>query len=107
MRRASSGPLALVPAMIMSARAKPALVEGALRAWAHQLLVLPTTASTLYRRLDWLINDERPFELKGDHYVLSRVEERLALSFPRPAFVPSAMDLFARSTPDEEPGVRA
>ena len=40
--------------MIMSARAKPALVEEALKAGAHQVLVLPTTASTLYRRLDWL-----------------------------------------------------
>jgi hypothetical protein len=55
--------------MIMSVRAKPALVEQALRAGAHQVLVLPTTASTLYRRFDWLINDDRPFELSGKHYV--------------------------------------
>jgi two-component system chemotaxis response regulator CheY len=61
MRRANTGPLALVPAMIMSVRAKPASVEEALRAGAHQVLVLPTTASTLYRRLAWLIHDDRPF----------------------------------------------
>ena len=63
MRHALAGPLSLVPAMIMSARAKPALVEESLRAGAHQVLVLPISASTLYRQLDWLINDDRPFEL--------------------------------------------
>ena len=89
MRRTSSGPLSLVPAMIMSVRAQPTLVEAALRAGAHQVLVLPTTASTLYRRLDWLINDDRPFELKGQHYVVAGMEERLSLSFQRPVYVPA------------------
>jgi two-component system chemotaxis response regulator CheY len=89
MRRSSGGPPALVPAMIMSVRAKPTLVEEALRAGAHQVLVLPTTASTLYRRLDWLIHDDRPFELKGEHYVVAGMEERLSLSIQRPAYVPA------------------
>lgn len=103
MRRSSAGPLALVPAMIMSARAKPALVEKALKAGAHQVLALPTSASTLFRRLDWLINDDRPFELKGEHYVVAGLEERLSLSFQRPVYVPAGPDLrlFA-ATPDEE-----
>lgn len=93
MRRARSGPLALVPAMIMSARAKPALVEEALRAGAHQVLVLPISASTLYRRIDWLINDDRPFELKGEHYVVAGLEERLSLSIQRPVYVPGEPSL--------------
>ena len=93
MRRASAGPLAFVPAMIMSTRAKPAMVEEALRAGAHQVLVLPTTASTLYRRLDWLIHDDRPFELKGEHYVVAGMEERLALSIQRPVYVPAGPSL--------------
>jgi two-component system chemotaxis response regulator CheY len=88
MRRASSGPLSLVPAMIMSVHATPSLVEEALKAGAHQVLVLPTTASTLYRRLDWLINDDRSFELRDDHYVVAGMEERLSLSFQRPVYVP-------------------
>ncbi len=103
MRRSSSGALALVPALIMSARAKPALVEKALRAGAHQVLVLPTSASTLYRRLDWLINDDRPFELKGEHYVVAGMEERLSLSFQRPVYVPPVPDLpLPAVTADEE-----
>jgi PleD family two-component response regulator len=106
MRRVSSGPLSLVPAMVMSVRANPEMVEQALRAGAHQMLVLPTTASTLYRRLDWLINDDRPFELKGDHYVLAGMEERLSLSFQRPVYVPAEPVLPSLSEPDDdaEPG---
>ena len=93
MRRSNAGPLALVPAMIMSVRAKPALVEEALRAGAHQVLVLPTTASTLYRRLAWLIQDDRPFELRGEHHVVAGMEERLSLSIQSPVYVPSEPSL--------------
>lgn len=64
---------------------KPNLVEEAIGAGAHQVLVLPTAASTLLRRLDWLLNDERPYELAGDHYVVSGMRERLSLSHQRPA----------------------
>ncbi len=42
MRRSNAAPVVLEPAMIMSVRAKPALVEEALGAGAHQVLVLPT-----------------------------------------------------------------
>ena len=89
MRHEDAGPLCFVPAMVMSAHAKPGLIEESLRAGAHQVLVLPTSASTLYRRLDWLLNDDRPFELRGEHYVVAGMEERLALSFPRPTYVPT------------------
>jgi CheY-like chemotaxis protein len=51
-RRERSGPLALVPAMIMSAHPKPGLVAEALRSGAHQVLILPISASTLTRRID-------------------------------------------------------
>jgi PleD family two-component response regulator len=104
MRRSRSGPLSLVPAIIMSAHSKPAIVEEALRAGAHQVLVVPTSASTLCRRLDWLLNDDRPFELKGEHYVVAGIEERLSLSFQRPIYVPAEPSYpLPRSTPEEEP----
>jgi two-component system chemotaxis response regulator CheY len=70
MRYVGSGPLCFVPAMVMSANAEPLIVESALRAGVHQVLVLPTSANALYRRLDWLLNDDRPFELKGEHYLV-------------------------------------
>jgi two-component system, OmpR family, phosphate regulon response regulator PhoB len=102
MRHALSGPLSLVPAMIMSARGRPALIEESLRAGAHQVLVLPISASTLYRRLDWLINDDRPFELKGDYYVVAGLEERLSLSVQRPVYVPEERGLSLSPSPDED-----
>ena len=102
MSHALAGPLSLVPAMIMSARAKPALVEESLRAGAHQVLVLPISASTLYRRLDWLINDDRPFEFKGEHYVVAGLEERLSLSVQRPVYVPEEPGLPLPRSPDED-----
>lgn len=86
MRHVDAGPLTRVPAFVMSPHARPGLVEEALRAGAHQVVVLPISASTLYRRLDWLLNDDRPFELRGKQYVVAGMEERLALSFPRAAY---------------------
>jgi DNA-binding NarL/FixJ family response regulator len=104
MRHLSASPLCFIPAMIMSAHAKPSLVEDALRAGAHQVLVLPTSASTLYRRLDWLLNDDRPFELQGEHYVVAGMEERLSLSFQRPIYMPTASGIpLAVGTQTEEP----
>ena len=99
-----SGALCFIPAMVMSANAKPAIVESALRAGAHQVLVLPTSASTLYRRLDWLLNDDRPFELKGEHYVVAGIEERLSLCFQRPIYMPTSFDPLAASLTPDEPG---
>lgn len=103
MRYMGSGSLCFIPAMVMSANAKPAIVESALRAGAHQVLVLPTSASTLYRRLDWLLNDDRPFELKGEHYVVSGIEDRLSLSFQRPIYMPTSFTSFAASLSPDEP----
>lgn len=97
MRRKDAGERCLVPAMIMSAHAKAGLVAEALKAGAHQVLVLPTSASTLYRRLDWLVNDDRPFELNENHFVVAGLEERLALSVPRPTYRPIPAKAKARA----------
>jgi two-component system chemotaxis response regulator CheY len=85
--RAEAEPLCLVPALITTTHAKPNLVDDALIAGAHQLLVLPTSASTLCRRLDWLLNDDRPFEVVAGHYVVAGLKERLELSRQRPTYV--------------------
>ena len=87
MRHADGEPLCFVPAVIMGAHARPSHVEDALRAGAHQVLVMPISASTLYRRLDWLLNDDRPYELAGEHYVTPGMEQRLSLSYQRPTYM--------------------
>ena len=100
MRRPSSGPLALVPVIITAAHAKPALVAEALRSGVHQMLALPTSVVTLARRLDRPLNDDRPFELKGDHYVVSGI---LAVNFQRPAQSPAEVTFPPpRSTCEDE-----
>jgi len=85
--RAEAEPLCLVPALITSTHTKPNLVDDALIAGAHQLLVLPISASTLCRRLDWLLNDDRPFEVVAGHYVVAGLKERLELSRQSPIYV--------------------
>lgn len=91
MRHADAEPVCFIPAIVMGAYARPSLVDEAIRAGAHQVLVLPTSASTLYRRLDWLLNDDRPYELAGDRYVVSGMRERLSLSHQRPAYSRSGL----------------
>ncbi len=86
MRHADAEPVCFIPAIVMGAYARPSLLEEAIGAGAHQVLVLPTSASTLYRRLDWLLNDGRPYELAGEGYVVSGMRERLSLSHQRPAY---------------------
>lgn len=105
MRRMDGEPLCFVPAVIMSTHARPSHVEDALRAGAHQVLVLPTSASTLYRRLDWLLNDDRPYELAGDHYVIAGMEQRVSLSHQRPTYtrLRAAGSLPAALHREEEP----
>jgi len=103
MRREHSGPLALVPAIIMSAHGRPGLVADALRAGAHQVLVLPTAAITLARRLPWLLNDDRPFERRALRRCRHR--GRLSLNLHRPAYTPAEASYpFLKSMPGgEEP----
>ena len=84
----------------MSAHGRLGLVAD-----AHQVLVLPTAASTLAQRLHWLLNDDRPFELRGEHYVVAGIEERLSLNLHRPAYAPAEASCpFLKNTPGgEEP----
>jgi PleD family two-component response regulator len=104
MRHVDAGPLRFIPAMIMSVPTKTRLLDEALRAGAHQVLVLPIAASTLSRRLDWLINDDRPYELRGRHYIVAGLEERLAMRSERSAHAPIKLpesSPMAGAAPDE------
>lgn len=84
MRQAGTGPLCFVPAVLSSSGAEPDLTEEAFAAGAHQVLILPIAASTLHRRLEWLLNDDRPYELHGDHYVVAGLADARAPSLPHP-----------------------
>ncbi len=78
-------PLCYVPILFITAHGTRALVDKALRAGAHHLLVKPVSPSTLYRRLLWLMADSRPmvlensgfYNIHGIHEALDAQAEKL------------------------------
>nr|WP_319382359.1 response regulator [uncultured Roseibium sp.] len=57
-------PLCYVPILFITAHGTRPLVDKALRAGAHHVLVKPVSPSTLFKRLQWLMADERPMILE-------------------------------------------
>ncbi|MCW1404477.1 response regulator [Novosphingobium sp. MW5] len=57
-------PLCFVPILFVTAHGTGPLVDKALRAGAHHVLVKPVSPSTLYKRLRWLLTDDRPMTLE-------------------------------------------
>ncbi len=57
-------PLCYVPILFITAHGTRPLVDKALRAGAHHVLVKPVSPSTLYKRLKWLASDDRPMILE-------------------------------------------
>lgn len=57
-------PLCYVPILFITAHGTRPLVDKALRAGAHHVLVKPVSPSTLCKRLQWLMADERPMILE-------------------------------------------
>ncbi|MFN3252238.1 PleD family two-component system response regulator [Roseibium album] len=57
-------PLCYVPILFITAHGTRPLVDKALRAGAHHVLVKPLSPSTLYKRLKWLLTDDRPMILE-------------------------------------------
>jgi two-component system phosphate regulon response regulator PhoB len=57
-------PLCFVPILFITAHGTRPLVDKALRAGAHHVLVKPVSPSTLYKRIEWLLRDDRPMVLE-------------------------------------------
>jgi len=57
-------PLCYVPVLFVTAHGTRPLVDKALRAGAHHVLVKPLSPSTLYKRIEWVLNDDRPMILE-------------------------------------------
>ncbi|WP_208977804.1 response regulator [Labrenzia sp. 011] len=57
-------PLCYVPILFITAHGTRPLVDKALRAGAHHVLVKPVSPSTLYKRLNWILSDDRPMTLE-------------------------------------------
>ncbi|TYC58549.1 response regulator [Rhodobacterales bacterium] len=61
-------PLCYVPILFITAHGTRPLVDKALRAGAHHVLVKPLSPSTLLKRLRWLVNDDRPMILENSGF---------------------------------------
>ncbi len=78
-------PLCYVPILFITAHGTRSLVDKALRAGAHHVLVKPVSPSTLFKRLQWLVSDDRPmilentgfYNIYGIHQALNDQAEKL------------------------------
>lgn len=61
-------PLCFVPILFVTAHGTRPLVDKALRAGAHHVLVKPLSPSTLFKRLSWLVADDRPMILENSGF---------------------------------------
>lgn len=61
-------PLCFVPILFVTAHGTRPLVDKALRAGAHHVLVKPLSPSTLYKRIEWVLNDDRPMVLENSGF---------------------------------------
>tara|TARA_R110000824_G_scaffold155226_6_gene327838 strand:- start:136748 stop:137281 length:534 start_codon:yes stop_codon:yes gene_type:complete len=76
-RRVGREPLCFVPIIVLTAHASRPLIEQAFACGATQMLVKPVTPANLLQRINWVLEDDRPFVQVGDIY---RQEMRLPKS---------------------------
>ena len=77
LRSKSFEPLCFVPVIMITANATLRVIDRAFSAGVNHLLVKPLSPSILHRRLQLAIREDNGFELDGDHYVLSGIQEVL------------------------------
>lgn len=77
-RRRKMSPLCFLPILFVTAHGTRTVVEKALRAGAHNVLIKPLAPSALYARLQWTLRDNREFQLLDDgRYVIDGMVETL------------------------------
>ena len=80
-------PLCLVPIIVLTGHASKPLIQKAFDAGATQLLVKPVTPANVLQRLNWVLDDDRPFKRVGNIY-----RQDMPIDRPQngPAIVPEA-----------------
>ena len=61
-------PLCLVPIIVLTGHASKPLIKKAFDAGATQLLVKPVTPANVLQRVNWVLEDDRPFMRVGNIY---------------------------------------
>ena len=76
-RLRTNKPACFVPSIVLTAHGRKSLVREAFDAGATQFLVKPVTAAALLQRIEWVLDDNRPYDLMGAKYI-----QKMKLHFP-------------------------
>jgi len=68
LRHIDNEPMCFLPVIVLTGHASRSLIAEAFEAGATHLLVKPVTPASLLQRIEWVLEDDRPFELAGDIY---------------------------------------
>ncbi|PTW60573.1 response regulator receiver domain-containing protein [Breoghania corrubedonensis] len=98
-RHRRMAPLCFVPVLMVTAHGTRSLVEKALRAGAHHVLVKPLAPTALHQRMEWIIRDARKLVLEPgqDFFVIEGVAQALAVQSERRQALDQARLHHARS----------
>jgi DNA-binding response OmpR family regulator len=77
MRHHSMAPLCFTPVIVVTGHATRSSVESAFRVGAQAVMVKPLAPASLRLRLEWLSQDDRPYRLTGDTWVVDGVSQVL------------------------------
>lgn len=66
LRQVGGEPACFVPVIVLTGHASRDIIEEAFNQGATQLLVKPVTPANLLQRINWVLEDDRPFERAGD-----------------------------------------
>lgn len=78
LRKQSMGPLSLVPVLIVTAHATQGMLDRAIGAGAHTVLVKPLAPAVLHDRIRWLTRDSREMVVgEGGVVMIRGMAERL------------------------------
>lgn len=76
-------PVCLVPIIIMVSEARQMHIESALKLGAHAIVARPMAPSLLVERINWVLAGHQNLVLKGEHYIVDGIEDRLAVERER------------------------
>jgi len=90
LRRVGNEPYCFTPVILLTAHASRKLVQEAFDFGATHMLVKPVTAANLLHRIEWVLEDDRPYSVTGAIY-------------RQPMPMPGAPDSAAEGRPEVEP----
>lgn len=73
LRHKSMAPLCFVPIIVVTGQATRSSVESAFRIGAHAVMVKPIAPTALRQRIEWILQDDRPFSLVDENWVIDGV----------------------------------